>query len=212
MKSVLRFVLWIAGILAVVAGLLYAFVFDVWTVPSDDPAMTASIAPTLAPGDVVLVSRHAGVTSRAFLARCSDPDAPGRFVIGRVAALPGQEIHIASDGVQVDGANETMTGCDAHTVTIENPTTHEPTELTCARTDSGGVAHEVLRGRDRSTDEETKVTVDPGRVFLVSDDVHFHEDSRDYGQIDPATCQHLVYRLVSASGISDRPRRFTLLW
>ena len=211
MKTVVRIALWIVGILAVVAGLLYAFVFDVWTVPSDDPALTASIAPTLGAGDVVLVSRHVGATSRSFLLRCPDPDAPGRFVIGRETALPGEEVHIVDDTVQVDRTAESTRACETTDVTIVNPTTQEPTVLKCRRSDSGGVTHETLWGRDPSG-EETKVTVDGGRIFLVSDDVHFHQDSRDYGQIDPSTCQHIVFRLESAAGIGDRPRRFTLLW
>lgn len=211
MKSVVRITLWIVGILAVIAGLLYAFVFDVWTVPSDDPALTASIAPTLGAGDVVLVSRHVGGTARAFLLRCPDPDAPGRFVIGRETGLPGEEVHIVDDTVQVDRTTESMVGCDTTNVTIVNPATQEPTVLMCRRSDSGGVAHESLWAHDPSN-EETKVTVDAGRIFLVSDDVHFHQDSRDYGQIDPSSCQHIVFRLESAAGIGDRSRRFTLLW
>lgn len=194
-----------------VIGLLYAFVFDVWTVPSDDPALTASIAPTMGAGDVVLVSRHMGGVSRGFLLRCADPDAPGRFVVGREAALVGEEIRIVNDTVQVDRITESTTACDAHTVTVENPATHEPTELTCQRTDSSGITHDILRSPEH-IDDDSKVTVDPGRIFLVSDDVHFHEDSRDYGVIDPATCQHILYRLESGAGIGDRSRRFTLLW
>lgn len=203
--------MWIVGIFAVIVGVLYAFVFDVWTVPSDDPAMLASIAPTLGAGDVVLVSRHAGATERGFLLRCADPDAPGRFVIAREVALAGENVAIHGDSVSVDRVTQSTTACDTHKFTIENPATHEPTELDCYRTDTSGMTHDMLRGSGAAGDD-VSVTVDGGRIYLVSDDIHFHDDSRDYGQIAPGTCQHLVFRLQGGTGFGDSARRFTLLW
>jgi len=37
----------------------------------------------------------------------------------------------------------------------------------------------------------------------VSDDRHVHLDSRDFGQVDPRTCQHIVFRFVGAAGLGD---------
>jgi len=48
---------------------LYWLLFDVWTVPVDDPLLSASIEPTLGAGDVVVVSRHTSVAARNLL-RC----------------------------------------------------------------------------------------------------------------------------------------------
>ena len=41
-------------LIGAIGGLFYAFVVDVWTVHADDPYLSASIAPTLEPGDVIL--------------------------------------------------------------------------------------------------------------------------------------------------------------
>jgi signal peptidase I len=212
-RSIFKGVAWLVGIVAVVALILYATVFDVWVVPNDDPRFTASILPTLAPGDVLLVTRHGSAPSFESLEKCGDPDAPGRFVIGRVAGIAAQKIDIASDAMRVDAHNISIggTGCESHDVAVENPVSHELTTLSCMRTDSGGLSHGMLRGSD-GYDSDFAATVDANRIFLVSDDIHFHQDSRDYGQIDPATCQHVVFRLVGSGGISDGSRRFALLW
>jgi hypothetical protein len=54
--------------------------------------------------------------------------------------------------------------------------------------------------------------IQPGRWYLVSDDRHIHLDSRDYGQIDPATCQHIVFRVASARGFGDADKRLSIIW
>ena len=203
---------WLVGLLGVLALILYATVFDVWIVPNDDPSFTASILPVLAPGDVLLVTRHGGAPTFETLEKCDDPDAPGRFVVGRVAGVAGQKIEISRDAMRVDTHNVSIaSGCTPSEVTVENPRSHELVTLNCMRTDSGGLSHGLLRGSD-GYEADFSATVDPNRVFLVSDDTHFHQDSRDYGQIDPATCQHIVFRLMGEGGITDGSRRFTLLW
>ena len=54
--------------------------------------------------------------------------------------------------------------------------------------------------------------IEAGKWYLVSDDRHIHLDSRDFGQIDPTTCQHIVYRLQSAKGFGDSKRRLSVIW
>jgi signal peptidase I len=58
----------------------------------------------------------------------------------------------------------------------------------------------------------TKTTVPAGSWFLVSDDRHVHLDSRDYGEVDPSTCQHVVFRLVGAAGFGDSRKRLSIVW
>ncbi|HEY6461585.1 MAG TPA: S26 family signal peptidase, partial [Polyangiaceae bacterium] len=101
MRTWFKLVAWVAGILGGVLLLLYLFVFDVWRVPSDDPMESASIQPTLAAGDLVLVTRHSSV-ERGNLLRCPDPQAPGRFVIARAIAHDGESIDVTSEMVTVD--------------------------------------------------------------------------------------------------------------
>ena len=69
-------------------------------------------------------------------------------------------------------------------------------------------------GSEEAETEEppTKVEVEAGRWFLVSDDRHLHLDSRDFGQIDPVGCQHIVFRLVGAAGFGDTAKRLSIIW
>ena len=85
MRGFLKFLLWFCGIAAFIVGLLHLTLFDAWTVPVDDPQLAASIQPSLGVGDVVLIARRSQ-PDVGELVRCLDPDAPGRFVIGRVVA------------------------------------------------------------------------------------------------------------------------------
>ncbi|MEO8877658.1 MAG: S26 family signal peptidase [Polyangiaceae bacterium] len=213
MRSVFRGLAWVIGLLAVLALFLYATVFDVWVVPSDDPSLTASILPTLAPGDVMLVTRRGGEPEKGNLERCADPDAPGRFVIARVAGVATDRVEFSKDVMSVNTHGLSLgSACIPADVVVENPVSHEQTSLKCIRTDSAGFSHGLLRGTEGFEEDMAPVTVDANKIYLASDDSHFHQDSRDFGQIDPATCQHFVFRLFGASGISDGSRRFTLIW
>lgn len=206
--------MWVVGIAAVVSLILYATVFDIWVLPSDDPAFAASVLPTLAPGDVVLVTRHGASPDLDYLEKCTDPDAPGRFVVGRVVGLPGDKVGVSSDVYKRNGHAAAFAGpCDPNSeMDVANPKTQAVKTLICHRTDEAALSHGSLRGTDDYENDMAAVTVDPNRVYLLSDDLHFHEDSRDYGQIDPATCEHIVFRLYGAAGITDGSRRFALLW
>jgi hypothetical protein len=46
----------------------------------------------------------------------------------------------------------------------------------------------------------------------VSDDRHIHLDSRDYGQVAPGTCQHILFRIVGPAGFTDAKSRLTVIW
>jgi signal peptidase I len=77
--------------------------------------------------------------------------------------------------------------------------------------DYGDFPFGTLRSLESSEPTVTD-TVAAARWFLVSDDRHVHLDSRDFGPIDPRTCQHIVFRLVGPSGIGDSDRRFQPIW
>lgn len=81
---------WTIGTLAVVALLLRVFLFKVWTVP-DDPALGASVAPTLGAGDTVLVLTR-GAPGFGELVRCRDPEDVSRFVVGRIVGVEGDVV------------------------------------------------------------------------------------------------------------------------
>jgi signal peptidase I len=212
MRAWVKLVAWVAAILGMVALALYLFVFDVWTVPGDDPMESASIEPTLSAGDVVLLSRHTSV-SRANLLRCADPQAPGRFVIARAIGAPGETLELHDEVVTIDGKRlPSPRACDGTpTVLIHDPQTNDDVNLNCAVEDYGDRDFWALRAIAH-VEAPTKAVVEAGRWYVVSDDRHLHLDSRDFGQIDPATCLHVVFRVESQAGFSDAKKRLGVIW
>lgn len=211
MRSFLRIVAWLAGVLGVAGLVLYAFVFDVWTVPADDPLLAASVEPTLSVGDVVLLARHTSV-SRGNLLRCGDPQAPGRFVIGRAMACFGDRIELRDEVVSLDGRRTpSPRRCEPPDVVVRDPQTSEEVSLVCSIEEYGEMTYSALRAHDHP-EPPTKAEVEAGHWFLVSDDRHLHLDSRDFGQIDPVGCQHIVFRLVGAAGFGDAGKRLSIIW
>jgi signal peptidase I len=197
-----RFMLWVGGALGVVLLLLYRFTLDVWTVPADDPLMTASLAPTLDPGDVVVLTRHPAI-AHGYLMRCPDPQAPGRFVVARAIARGGETVSFASEIPLVDGHHTpSPRRCEPPNVLVREPRSERDVELACSVEEFGEVDFSVLSSPAYPRpSSNTPRMVDPGTWFLVSDDRHFPLDSRDYGPIDPASCQHVIVRLKGREGL-----------
>jgi signal peptidase I len=183
--------------------------FNVWTIP-DDLVLDSSLRPTLAAGDVVVLMR---VGERGFgtLVRCTDPDDAQRFVVGRIVGLQGDEVTVTPPFVSVNGTRyNTTDGCTQSALEVPHPTSGSPIDGTCQRVEMAGGWHYRA---DIPTDEgETKHKVGPGRLFLLSDDRTFHDDSRDFGAIMADTCHEIVvFRLWGKSGFSDAEHRFTYI-
>jgi signal peptidase I len=213
MRSLVKPAAWIIGVMLVVGGLSYAFIVDAWQVPGDDPRLAVSLTPNAHPGDLLLVSRSTG-GRLGWLVRCPDPDAPGRFVMGRVLATGGQTITVDQDLVAINGRRFTLPmGCgeDGAKVSVVNPANNEDVDLNCTFEETGSSMHKVTFAAP-STEARAESRVDPGKVYLVSDDRHFHLDSRDFGQVDADGCQHIIYRLWGKTGWGDSSGRLTLLY
>jgi signal peptidase I len=211
MRGWFHFLAWVGGLVAAVLALLYATLFDVWTLPTDDPLFAASVEPTLSAGDVVVVLRH-GSVGRSDLVRCADPQAPGRFVVARAIARSGEQVDIAGEVVSVDRRRTpSPRACESPRVTLHNPNTDQDVDLVCAVEDYGGSNFEALRAASQP-EPTTSATVESGLWYLVSDDRHVHLDSRDFGQVSGSTCQHVVFRFVSAAGFGDAKKRLTFVW
>jgi signal peptidase I len=211
MSGLIRFVLWVALVLGAIGAFLYFAFFDVWKVPADDPQLSVSVAPTMAAGDYVLVARH-GTPSTGNLVRCKDPDEPRRWVVGRWIADAGDRVEIAGEGVSINGrVASSPRGCAKPSMTLVNPATGTQEKLTCREVEFAGSTHETLVSTEHAEGNKA-LTVDPARIFLVSDNRHMHLDSRDFGSIEPSSCEHLVFRLWGDSGYFDAAHRFTILW
>ena len=210
MRTWFKFLAWLGGIVGVVGLALYIFAFDVWTVPTDDPMESASIEPTLSAGDVVLVTRHTSV-NRGNLLRCPDPQAPGRFVIARAVAKEGETLELDRESLTIDHTRiPSPRACDPASVTVHDPQSGDDLVLACSVEDFGERDFSALHS-NVAPEPPSKAVVTAG-WYLLSDDRHVHVDSRDFGTIDVATCQHIVFRVVSAGGFGDDKKRLSIIW
>ncbi len=214
MSTGIRLALWIGGTLVILGSVLYAVFFDFWVVPGDDPLLTAAIAPTLAPGDILVVTRRTTI-DRGNLLRCPDPQAPGRFVVARAIARWGDRLDLSHESVSIDGhSTPSPRACEPAEVTVHNPASDEEVPLACSVEEYGENSYSALRAR-ANPEPFTPLVVEPGKWFLVSDDRHVHLDSRDFGQLEggPAGgCQHIVFRLLGGAGFFDSRSRLSIIW
>jgi signal peptidase I len=212
-RAFFKGLLWVAGVLAVIGAILRATILETWIVPNDDPLFNASIEPSIHPGDL-LILRRGGTPSFGDLVRCADPQAPGRYVVGRILGEPGDKVF--ADGVIMkvnNKATEVEHACTPAKVTITDPTTGDRVDLECDLETLGGTTY--MRARSNVADArsaQTQTEVTEGNVFIASDDRYYHDDSRDFGAIPLATCTHrIAFRLWSAKGWSDEPNRMTVI-
>lgn len=212
MRGLTRFLVWTSAILGAIALLLYLLVFDVWQVQpqADDIAFTASILPALKPEDKILIKRgstpHVGE-----LARCKHPTS-NQWVVGRVFGEQGDRVEVDDYGVKTNNrAMSAAHGCPQ--VIVAHPITQALTTLNCGVVETGAWSWEYLSpqpGEGVSVGTHN-ATVEAGKLYLVSDNRLMHDDSRDFGQVDAATCEHIVFRLYGER-FTDSSRRFSILW
>ena len=213
LSSILRFTVFFAVIFGALVGALRLTCLRWWQVPTDDPDLAASIAPTLAPGDWIILWRG---TSPGFgdLVLCPDPDDPAQVVIARVAGEGGDHLEVDSVGqIKVNGSRfRSEQACSTPKVTVANPRTGDEVELRCDIESLGGVHHRrALVPSNASLEPRPfKTEVAAGSVFLVSDNRFYPFDSRDFGPLAKASCSETVrYRLVSRLGFSDVAARLS---
>lgn len=209
MRGFLRGVVWFGGIGAAICGLLYVLLLDTWIVPGDDAMFNASILPTLYPEDRLLVLRNS-VPGYGRLARCRSPENPSKYVVGRVMGLRGDSVEIRDERVWVAGKPiGNRHACPG--VNVTHPISGEPLRLGCTVEDNGAWTYETLHAEGNMEPSHGVTVVEEGRLYLVSDDRHLHSDSRDFGTVEGATCEHIVFRLWGERYL-DRSRRMTLLY
>lgn len=212
MRKLVRGLVWFAVVVGLIVGALRMTVLEWWQVPMDDPQMGASVAPTLAPGDWVLVLHHA--PSFGDLARCIDPQEPRRFVIGRLLGEQGDRLTFDGPDVSVNDKRGVQEhSCSPSKVTVNDPTSGTPVDLHCSV--EAVINHKHLRAtstRGHTGPTNRTATVSEGNVYLVSDNRVFPLDSREYGAIPKASCNDLIFfRVVSLKGFGDADTRLTYL-
>jgi signal peptidase I len=207
MRTWTRYLMWSTVSLVGVLALVHLVWLDVGIVPASPRTASASLSPALRAGDVVLVARRAQVGAER-LVRCLDPDSPSAYVAGRVQGVAGERIAIVQSHVRVNGVERAYrTGCD---VAAAPPTPNRASEVQCEVVDS---AHPYAVWRSRGANQaDAHAGVEPTKVYLVSDNVSEHADSRDFGQLPAASCGVIAFRLVSAQGFSDVAHRMSVIY
>lgn len=212
--NILRATFWLLLLGGLLVGLLRLTCLRWWQVPEDDPTLTTSLEPSLSPGDWVLLWR---LTPPGFgdLVLCPDPSEPGQIVVARIVGEGGDELTIGEDGsIVVNNVRAvSQARCKQGTFEVPNPRTGDPVELHCDMEVLGGVQHK--RGQRRAAGLKpmpVNTKIQPGELYLVSDNRYYPFDSRDYGTLPQEACRERVFfRLVSRLGFGDVDSRLTLI-
>ncbi|HEY5961468.1 MAG TPA: S26 family signal peptidase, partial [Polyangiaceae bacterium] len=146
MRSIVRFLVWS---LLLLGGLIVgarATAIEWWRVPVDDPWLGASVAPSLRPGDWILLWRLSAPTA-GDLVKCPEPHAPERIVIGRILGKPGDELEFTDRGVRRNGELlKSNSSCDEFDVI--HPRTMETVHEMCNIEELNGFGgHRYQAGR-----------------------------------------------------------------
>lgn len=208
MRSFLRGVFWVIGVLAVIGLILRLTVMEPWVIP-DDAVLGVSMAPTLAASDTVILWTK-GERGFGDLVRCTDPEDAQRWVVGRIVGLEGDTVEIEGGIVRVNGTRYgTSDSCQKSTMELTDERGNQYT-ATCSRVEMAGGWHFRAMVRGESPESPVKSVVGPGRVYLVSDNRSLHDDSRDFGAVPAETCKDLiVYRLWQREGFFGSEERLT---
>jgi signal peptidase I len=196
-----------------VAAALRATCLRVWTMPSDDPLLALSVVPTLEAGDILILFRL-GTPGFGELVRCADPQAPEKYVVGRILGEQGDRVETDQATVSVNDTRvRSLRSCDPSKWVVRDPNTGEAFDLSCEIEEAGGSEYTRARAtRPPGQVVPFRVNVPDGHVFLASDDRYYHDDSRDFGTVPKPSCdERIVFRLVGPRGWFDQSRRLTLV-
>jgi signal peptidase I len=183
-----------------------------WQVPVGDRDLAASVAPTLAGGDWVILWR---LTPPGFgdLVLCPDPEAPTEVFVGRIAAEGGDTLSVDERGAITVNSSRAKAelSCEPAKFVIESPGGGDETELRCDIETLGGVHHKRALVPEKAAIKPTtlqKRPIEAGTVYLISDNRLYPFDSRDFGPLPRESCREtIIFRLVSRLGFSDVKRR-----
>jgi signal peptidase I len=197
---------------AALIGLLRATSLRWWQLPLGDPELSASVAPSLAGGDWVLLWNLTR-PKLGDLVVCPDPDDPSNIVIGRIAAEASAEVVINGLEVSIDGATPDVEyNCTERQFSVIDPDSLQEVELYCDMENLGEGLHMRGYGPTKKALRKYKKKVESGHVFLLSDNRLHPFDSRHFGTIDRHSCQERVFfRLVTKNGFFDTDGRFDVI-
>ena len=211
-EGLIRFLAWTFVFVGLLIGAARMTAIRWWQIPADDQELGVSLAPTLQGGDWVLLWRFSKPVE-GDLVVCPDPDDPTLQVIGRIVAR-AQDI-VAIEGHQVlvnDKELPLEHPCTERTFKVIDPQTNEEVELRCDMEDVGGTLHKRAVATARGSQRRFTERVEPGEVFLLSDNRAMPFDSRHFGTVEHASCKEKIFfRLMGSDGYLDVDTRLTVI-
>lgn len=208
MRSLLRGLVWVIGVLAIIGLILRLTVLAPWVIP-DDPILDVSMAPSLSAGDTVLLWTK-GQRGFGDLVRCQDPEDAQRWVVGRIVGLEGDQVEVDQGIVRVNGTRYNVSdACQQSRIELTDARGNQYV-ATCSRVEMAGGWHYRAMVHGESPESPVKAEVGAGRVYLLSDNRSLHDDSRDFGAVDATSCRDLiVFRLWDKAGFFASKERFS---
>jgi signal peptidase I len=212
MKGWMKALLWTAGILAVVFGVLRYWFMDFQRIPEDvNDVRNWANAPNLEPGDFALVWRG-GTPHTGDLVRCIDPNDNSRWLVARVVALGGEKVETIDGVLAINNFRVRLNACAGDPRKTMSPDGVE-VDLPCHSEELGGSKHDIYTANPPM--QLAPQVVEAGKMFLLSDNRGdaYANDSRTVGALPVEACQQrLMMRLWSKKGWGDDKRRLTFLF
>jgi len=189
-RESLKVLMFLAVVLACAAGVLKAFFVDIVRVGH------SGMAPTMFVGDQVVMWRGAEL-QRDDIALCRHPSQPGRFVVGRVAAMPGESLRLERGTMFVAGFRSSRDGRGQ--VRFVDPETARTYRMNWGIEDySSYQTHLFFDRADRAFAMRDQAAV--RGLFLLSDNRgHVGEDSRAFGVVQPENCLGQIFMRLRAT-------------
>jgi signal peptidase I len=196
MRALLAFVLKLALLAAIAAGLLHLFYVDNYVMPHN------GMAPTLVFGDRVLVWRRAK-PDMGDVVVCEHPTRPDVRVIGRAVAFEGHSVSTDSRGqLFVDESRASVESIGR--VSFFDATRDKLFTMQLASIDYNRKHRHEFFVEDGYGFAMRAYTVQRG-IFLLGDNrAEPYNDSREFGEVDPTRCHGEVFmRLIPAPRHKD---------
>jgi signal peptidase I len=196
LRSLIQVLFQLASLAALVAVVLKLFFVDIFMMPHN------GMAPTLVYGDRILVWRRAK-PDMGDIVLCQHPTKPEASVIGRAVAFTGHSISSDSRGqltIDDDTASiETLGDVRFFDATREKLFNMKHATIDYRRKHR----HEYFTEQDRPF-VLPLYTVQRGIYLLGDNRTDAYDDSRDFGEVDPATCRGEIFmRLTPAAERGD---------
>jgi len=185
LKALFKTALWLGAVLGVIAVILRLTAVDVAVVGHN------AMAPTMITGEQVFVWRHADA-ERGDIVVCRSPVDPSIVVVGRVVAEGGSTVETPRpDVLEINGhpVNRDYQGTTRF-FDVDTETTYE---MRKGVAELGEHDHQFFLRTGYALSLQP-VTVTPGQVYLLSDNLSYlGQDSRAFGPVDASTCMGQVF-------------------